>query len=182
MSIYSSILPRLPLPTSCPPSRYLPTRPPPPASPHRPLPTAPPAARPLPRHPTCCPPTAPPATHPLPRLPARRPARYPARLPARHPFLRHLPPCHSTAPPPRCPPPRPTVVARRVVVALLCVGACARRGATHCRASRHRVCVGGSRRGRGFPPWRLRVVCAARRVAVALRKRGGTGASPHALR
>src|SRR5712675_1185224 len=70
MSIYSSILPRLPPPA------------------------APPAAA---HHPACCPPCVLPRTPPRPRC-----------LTARHPFPRHLPPCHSTASPPRCPPPRAT--------------------------------------------------------------------------
>src|SRR5712672_488519 len=130
----------------------------------------------MPHHPTFCP-AFPPAA--LRATPHASPPALPHRPPPISPPPAALPLHRLTASLPaatRHPNPR------RVVVALLCVGACARRGATHCRASRHRVCVGGSRRGRGFPPWRLRVVCAARRVAVALRKRGGTGASPHALR
>ena len=77
MSIYSSILPRLPPPAA-----------------HRPA-CCPPAV----------PPDAPPP-HLLPRLPARRPARYPARLPARaaSPPATHFPAtCRPATPPPHRP-------------------------------------------------------------------------------
>src|SRR5712672_2180118 len=90
----------------------------------------------MPHHPTCCP-AFPPAA--LRATPHAAPPALPHRPPPISPPPAALPLHRLTASLPaatRHPNPR------RVVVALLCVGACARRGATHCRASRHRVCVG----------------------------------------
>src|SRR5712672_216817 len=90
----------------------------------------------MPHHPTFCP-AFPPAA--LRATPHAAPPALPHRPPPISPPPAALPLHRLTASLPaatRHPNPR------RVVVALLCVGACARHGATHCRASRHRVCVG----------------------------------------
>src|SRR5712675_1661968 len=148
MSIYSSILPRLPPPAA-----------------HRPA---------------CCPPAVPPDAPPphlLPRLPARRPARYPTRLPARaaSPPATHFPAtCRPATPPPHhlaacrhAPPQSPPCRRRTVVRGRVCPSW--RHALPHVVSPRVHGRVGGSRQGRGFPPWRLCVVCAVRCVAVALR-------------
>src|SRR5712671_2374709 len=90
----------------------------------------------MPHHPTCCP-AFPPAA--LRATPHASPPALPHRPPPISPPPAALPLHHLTASLPAATRHRDPC---RVVVALLCVGACARHGTTHCHASRHRVCVG----------------------------------------